>query len=159
MGDIMDMMAVRKAMAGIQGVFHLAAASKVLPSLKSPKMATFNIEQNAVGTSNVLEAANETKLVRKVVFAGSSTYYGNQAIPFHESDPFAPTSPYAASKYMGELEMLTNDQLYNIPTLSLRFFMVYGPRNPSEGAYSIVTGIFLKRVFAGSRWSSRAMGS
>jgi len=149
LGDILDRAAVRRAMAGVRGVFHLAAASKVLPSLRSPKMATFNIEQNAVGTSNILEAANETHLVRKVVFAASSTYYGNQDIPFHEQDPFVPTSPYAASKYMGELEMLTNDQLYNIPTLSLRFFMVYGPRNPSEGAYSIVTGIFLKRLFAG----------
>lgn len=142
-GDILDMSAVRRAMQGVVGVFHLAAASKVLPSLKSPKMATFNIERNAVGTSNVLEAANETKLVKKVVYAGSSTYYGNQDVPFVEDDPFVPSSPYAASKYMGELQMLTNDALYKIPTLVLRFFMVYGPRNPSTGAYAIVTGKFL----------------
>ena len=63
------------------------------------------------------QAANETKLVRKVVYAASSTYYGNQAVPFAETDPFMPTSPYAASKYMGELVMLTNDNLYKLPTL------------------------------------------
>lgn len=145
-GDILDMPAVRRAMQGVVGVFHLAAASKVLPSLKSPKMATFNIERNAVGTSNVLEAANETHIVRKVVYAASSTYYGNQPAPFQEEDLFQPTSPYAASKYMGELQMATNDRLYDLPSLSLRFFMVYGPRNPSQGAYAIVTGKFIQRL-------------
>lgn len=143
-GDIMQKEAIRKAMQGVTGVIHLAAASKVLPSLKSPKMATFNIERNAVGTSNVLEIANETKLVKKIVYAASSTFYGNQQIPFDETDSFRPTSPYAASKYMGELQMITNDALYNIPTVSLRFFMVYGPRNPSTGAYAVVTGKFLQ---------------
>lgn len=148
-GDILDISTLRIAMEGVSGVFHLAAASKVLPSLKDPHMATFNVERNSVGTANVLEVANETKLVRKVVYAGSSTYYGNQPVPFRETDPFVPTSPYAASKYMGELQMSTNDQLYGLPTLNLRYFMVYGPRNPSEGAYAIVTGKFLKQRLDG----------
>jgi len=148
-GDIMDLDALRRAMRGAGGVFHLGAASKVLPSLKDPAMGTFNVEQNAVGTSRVLEAANETKLVRKVVYAASSTYYGNQPVPFEETAPFKPTSPYAASKYMGELVMETNDVLYGLRTLSLRFFMVYGPRNPSQGAYAIVTGVFLRRLQQG----------
>ncbi|CAJ1422846.1 unnamed protein product, partial [Effrenium voratum] len=145
-GDIMDMDSLRRAMVGVQGVFHLGAASKVLPSLKNPTMGTFNVERNSVGTSRVLEAANETQQVRKVMYAASSTYYGNQAVPFSETDPFRPTSPYAASKYMGELVMLTNDNLYKLPTLSLRFFMVYGPRNPSQGAYAILTGKFIDRL-------------
>merc|ERR1719409_605008 len=145
----MDLDALRAAMAGAKGVFHLGAASKVLPSLKDPGMGTFNVERNAVGTSRVLQIANETKMVRKVMYAASSTYYGNQPVPFSETDDFMPTSPYAAAKYMGELTMQTNDNLYNIPTLSLRFFMVYGPRNPSEGAYAIVTGKFLGRLKRG----------
>lgn len=145
MGDIMDVEALRRAMVGVRGVFHLAAASKVLPSLKSPSMGTFNVERNAVGSSRVLEIANETNMVRKVVYAASSTYYGNQKVPFTETDPFMPTSPYASSKYMGELSMQTNDALYNLPTLSIRFFMVFGPRNPATGAYAIVTGKFLQR--------------
>merc|ERR1712032_783141 len=123
--------------------------SKVLPSLKNPAMGTFNVERNAVGTSRVLEVANETHLVRKVVYAASSTYYGNQPVPFVETDPFVPTSPYAASKYMGELEMMTHDGLYGLDTLALRFFMVYGPRNPAQGAYAIVTGKFLARLQEG----------
>mmetsp|Transcript_114837 Transcript_114837/g.335876 ORF Transcript_114837/g.335876 Transcript_114837/m.335876 type:complete len:784 (-) Transcript_114837:81-2432(-) len=148
-GDILDADALRAAMVGVRGVFHLGAASKVLPSLKDPSMATFNYERNAVGTSRVLEVANETGQVRKVLFAASSTYYGNQPAPFAETDPFMPTSPYAASKYMGELEMLTHDSLYHLPTLSLRFFMVYGPRNPAHGAYAIVTGKFIARLQEG----------
>jgi len=148
-GDMLDEEAVRRAMVGVRGVFHLGAASKVLPSLKDPGMATFNYERNAVGTSRVLQLANETGAVRKVVYAASSTYYGNQPVPFAETDPFMPTSPYAASKYMGELEMLTHDNLYHLDTLSLRFFMVYGPRNPSQGAYAIVTGKFLGRLQEG----------
>lgn len=55
------------------------------------------------------------------------------------------SSGVEASKYMGELVMSTNDGLYGLPTLSLRFFMVYGPRNPSEGAYAIVTGAACER--------------
>jgi len=147
-GDILDTEALRTAMVGVKGVFHLGAASKVLPSLKDPSMATFNYERNVVGTSRVLEVANETG-VGKVVYAASSTYYGNQPVPFTETDPFVPTSPYAASKYMGELEMLTHDSLYHLPTLSLRFFMVYGPRNPAHGAYAVVTGKFLARLQEG----------
>lgn len=145
-GDIMDVESLRNAMVGVRGVFHLGAASKVLPSLKNPHMGTFNVERNSVGTSRVLEVANETMMVRKVMYAASSTYYGNQPVPFAETDPFMPTSPYAASKYMGELIMLTNDNLYRLPTLSLRFFMVYGPRNPAQGAYAIVTGKFIDRL-------------
>jgi len=149
LGDILDIEALRRAMVDVRGVFHLGAASKVLPSLKNPAMGTFNVERNSVGTSRVLEAANETMMVRKVVYAASSTYYGNQGVPFAETDPFMPTSPYAASKYMGELVMLTNDELYKLPTLSLRFFMVYGPRNPAHGAYAIVTGKFIDRLKKG----------
>jgi len=148
-GDIMDIRALQRAMVGVQGVFHLAAASKVAPSLKNPTMATFNVARNAVGTANVLEAANATGLVRKVVYAASSTYYGNQPPPFKETSLFSPTSPYAAAKYMGELQMITSDPLYGLPTLALRFFMVYGPRNPAEGAYAIVTGQFLGRAMKG----------
>jgi len=148
-GDIMEVQSLRRAMQGVSGVFHLGAASKVLPSLKDPAMGTFNIERNAVGTSRVLEVANETKLVKKMVYAASSTYYGNQPVPFAEIDPFMPTSPYAASKYMGELAMATNDAVYGLRTLSLRFFMVYGPRNPSQGAYAIVTGKFIGRLREG----------
>ncbi len=147
MGDINDRSALEKAMEGVTGVIHLAAASKVAPSLKDPKMATFNVVQNSVGTANVLELANATKIVKKVVYAASSTYYGNQDVPMRENDLFTASSPYAASKYMGELQMLTFDSLYKLPTLNLRFFMVYGPRNPRTGPYCLVTGKFVTQMY------------
>ena len=72
-----------------------------------------------------------------VLYEASSTYYGNGEVPFEEAHSFKPSSPYAASKYMGELEMMTYDHVHDLPTLSFRFFMVYGPRNPYSGAYAI----------------------
>jgi len=142
-GDIHDVPLLRKVMNGVTGLFHLAAASKVLPSLTNSSMATFNVEENAIGTAKVLEVAQQSKTVKKIVYAASSTYYGNQKVPFGENDPFSPSSPYAASKYMGELQFITFDELYDIPSVLLRYFMVYGPRNPSVGPYGVVTGKFV----------------
>ena len=149
-GDVMDRRAVRLALSGVTGVFHLAAASKVLPSLKDPTMATFNVEQNAMGTALLLEEVAQSNLaIRKVVYAASSTFYGNQNLPYSEDLPFQPSSPYSAAKYMGELLMDTYDHVFNVPTVSLRFFMVYGPRQPEQGAYAIVTGKFARQQRAG----------
>ena len=132
-GDIRDKRACTEAVRGVTAVFHLAAMSKVKPSLSDVRIATFCAENNAVGTANILEAAAREPGVRKVVYAASSTVYGNQASPQHEDLPFSPSSPYAATKYMGELEMSTWDEVYSLPTVSCRFFMVYGPRQPSTG--------------------------
>ena len=112
-------------------------------SSSAASIATFCVETNALGTAHVLEAAlSEGPSIRKVVYAASSTFYGNQPVPHGENLSFSATSPYAATKFQGELEMLTWDSVYDIPTLSLRFFMVYGPRQPTSGAYAIVTGLF-----------------
>ncbi|KAF4745293.1 hypothetical protein FOZ62_021858 [Perkinsus olseni] len=86
----MDVKALRAAMEGVTGVIHLAAASKqVLPSLKNSTMATFNVNVNSVGTANVLEVAQQASTVRKVIFAASSTFYGNQDLPYRETDHFS----------------------------------------------------------------------
>lgn len=116
------------------GIFHLAAASKVWPSLHDPAMATFNTENNALGTAILLEViAVQTRIrgrrpIPKIIYAASSTFYGNADPPYHEDMPFSPTSPYAASKYMGEMQFQVFDKIHDIPSLNLRFFMVYGPR-------------------------------
>jgi nucleoside-diphosphate-sugar epimerase len=106
-----------------------------------------------------------------------STYYGNRVPPLQEDMLFRPSSPYggsnepgralnqpclrlatralsarppaAASKYMGELIMTSYNHVYGLPTLNLRFFMVYGPRQPSTGAYAIVTGVFVDQFNRG----------
>ena len=130
-------------------VFHLAAMSKVGPSLNDPDMVNFCVENNVVGTENVLRAALRVGTVRKVIYAASSTYYGNQPAPFAETLPMEISSPYAVTKHQGELLMRVYDRVHDLPTVNLRFFMVYGERQPTSGAYAVMTGIFSVAARAG----------
>lgn len=159
LGDILDKHALSEALDGVDFVYHLAAMSKVVPSLKSSAMARFCTESNALGSWNVLDAARENGGVQKVIYAASSTYYGNKPPP-HKED-LAPDflTPYAASKYEGELQMQMFDRLFGVPTISTRFFMVYGPRQPSTGAYAIVTGVFAKQASDGKPLTIEGDGS
>jgi len=134
-------------MKDVSGLIHLAAQSNVLPSLLSTSAGTATVRTNVDCTALVLQEASVFK-VHKVVYAASSTYYGNGPMPFHEDDPHRITSPYATSKYMGELLMNLYNELYDLRTVNLRFFMVYGPRQPREGNYAVVTGKFIERVAA-----------
>jgi len=111
----------------IETVVHLAARAGVRPSIEDP--AAY-VEVNCGGTVNVLEAARRAGTVRMFVFGSSSSVYGvNRKVPFSESDPVTrPISPYAATKRAGELICHVYHQLYGIPTICLRFFTVYGPR-------------------------------
>ena len=140
-GDILDKDLLKKVFDSASGVFHLAAMSKVAPSIDKPEFCT---EQNIIGTQNVLIAAKIAK-VKKVVYSASSTYYGNRKAPQYEDMLPNPLNPYALSKYVGEQYCELWSSLYNLPTISLRYFNVYGPRQPSEGAYALVLGIFLKQ--------------
>ena len=144
-GDIVDLALCHKVCEGAVGVFHTAAMSKVAPSIDQIEFCT---EQNVLGTQNVLIAARDAK-VRKVVYSASSTYYGNGAPP--QSEEILPQclNPYALSKYVGEQYCELFTRLYGLPTISLRYFNVYGPRQPSEGAYALVLGIFLRQRLAG----------
>lgn len=140
-GDIVDAATCKQACEGVAGVFHMAAMSKVAPSIDKFEFCT---EQNIIGTQNLLVAARDAK-VKKVVYSGSSTYYGNQKAPQREDSLPDCLNPYALSKYVGEqfCEMFT--RLYALPTISLRYFNVYGPRQPGVGAYALVLGIFLRQ--------------
>ena len=104
-----------------------------------PCAVRFCLDNNVLGTDNVLRASLTAK-VSKVVYAASSTYYGNQPTPFAETLEYAVSSPYAQTKREGGAKLY--DELHGLPTVSLRLFMVYGERQPTEGAYSIVTGTF-----------------
>ncbi|KAJ3366519.1 hypothetical protein GGF32_005521 [Allomyces javanicus] len=143
-GDIMDPTTVLAAVSGVDYVYHLAAMSKVAPSMKDPAMAKFCLDTNVDGTVNVLNASRIAG-VKKVMYAASSTYYGNGKEPMNEADAPNLLTPYAATKYEGEIQMDLYDRIFNLPTISVRFFMVYGPRQPTTGAYAIVTGVFLKK--------------
>jgi UDP-glucose 4-epimerase len=145
-GDVTDYETCRNVMDGVEGVFHLAAMSKVFPSLQNPGMIDFCTQQNVVGTCNVLRAALECRAtVRKVVYSGSSTFYGTNPPPHAEDQRPACQTPYALTKYVGEQYCEFYTRTYGLPTVRLRYFMTYGPRQPSTGPYAVVTGVFLRQ--------------
>jgi UDP-glucose 4-epimerase len=140
-GSITDPALCRQACDGAAGVFHLAAMSKVAPSIDKFEFCT---EQNIIGTQNLLIAARDAG-VKKVVYSGSSTYYGNAPAPQAETALPQCLNPYAVSKYVGEQFCEIFTRLYRLPTITLRYFNVYGARQPSTGAYALVLGIFLEQ--------------
>ncbi|MFH1447870.1 MAG: NAD-dependent epimerase/dehydratase family protein [Candidatus Micrarchaeota archaeon] len=124
--DIRNEKALKKAFRkGTDTVIHLAAKAGVRPSIENPK-AYF--DTNTIGTISVLNCARSAG-VGNMVYASSSSVYGNGTVPFSESDPAVnPISPYAASKRAGELLCNTYNKLYGLPITCLRYFTVYGPR-------------------------------
>jgi UDP-glucose 4-epimerase len=147
-GDICDLKTCRQAMEGMAGVFHMAAMSRSGPSLDAIDVCT---QANIVGTQNVLIAAREAQ-VAKVVYSGSSTYYGSQPVPHREYEtPSDLLNFYGLSKRVGEQYCLMFDSMFKVPAVVLRYFNVYGPRQPKFGAYALVLGIFLGRWAAGEK--------
>lgn len=139
-GDISDLATCREAMQNVQGVFHCAAFSRASNSNAHIEDCT---NTNIIGTQNILISARDEK-VKKIIYSGSSTYYGNQQIPQHERLPPSPfLNFYALSKYVGEQYVLMFDELFNLPAIILRYFNVYGPRQPMTGTYALAMGIFL----------------
>ncbi len=123
-------------------VFHLAALARVQPSIQDPK--TYH-EINTTGTFNVLMAARNAK-VKRLIFSSSSSVYGDQKVfPLKESFAVNPLSPYGLQKYMGELKCQLFSKIYNLETVCLRYFNVYGPRLHMAGAYSLAIGKFLSQ--------------
>ena len=121
-------------------VFHLAAIPRVPFSVTNPAITHY---VNVDGTLNVLECCRAAK-VEKVIFASSSSVYGDQKLPLRENMKMKPVSPYALHKSIGEQYMKLYDELYDLKTLSLRFFNVYGPRCDPNSEYSLVIGKFIK---------------
>lgn len=145
-GDVLDLELVRRLMRDKDGVFHLAAMSRVLPSIGAGSASTlFSAEQNIMGTLNVLVAAEENG-VGKVVYSASSTFYGNNPAPHNEDDKPGCTTPYAISKYAAEQYAIQFDRMYGLPVVCLRYFQVYGPHCPSSGPYAMVTSIFIEQA-------------
>jgi UDP-glucose 4-epimerase len=144
--DIRDTEKLAEAMDGIEVVVHLAALPRVQFSIEHPR-DTHDV--NVTGTLSVLEAAR-SKGVRRIVYAASSSAYGDQeTLPLSLDLPVQPKSPYALQKYMGEELMRLWSQIYGLETVSLRFFNVYGPHMDPDGAYALVIGRFMKLRLAG----------
>jgi nucleoside-diphosphate-sugar epimerase len=141
-GDIRDAKKVEEVMQGIDGVFHTAAIPRMPYSVEHPRETNDN---NVNGTLNVLVAARDAG-VKKVVYSASSSAYGDQKItPFTEDMKAKPMSPYGLQKFIGEEYCRLFSDLYNLQTVSLRYFNVYGPYMDPEGGYALVIGKFLRQ--------------
>lgn len=145
-GDVADIDAVRRAVEGVEVVFHQAAHRSVARSVETPLETD---RANVGGTLNVLVAAREAG-VRRVVSASSSSVYGGAAVrPTPESAPLIPRSPYAVSKLAGEHYCRVFAELYGLETVSLRYFNVFGPRQRPDGPYAAVIPLFIQALAAG----------
>jgi nucleoside-diphosphate-sugar epimerase len=145
-GDIRDAKSIRSAFEGIDCVFHTAALPRVMLSIEQP-VETHLV--NVIGTINVLGAARDAQ-VRRVVYSGSSSVYGDQAaLPLHEEMKPNPLNPYALQKLTGEYYTRLFHQLFKMETLTLRYFNVFGPGMATVGAYLTVISVFLQAKFSG----------
>ena len=145
-GDIRNMEDINKVMAGVDGVFHLAAMARMPYSIENPQETN---EINIDGTLNVLVSARDNG-VKRLVYSASSSAYGEQkADLLVETMKPAPMSPYGLQKYVGEEYCRLFYELYKFNTVSLRYFNLYGPHMDPEGAYALVVAKFLKQIKEG----------
>jgi UDP-glucose 4-epimerase len=144
--DITDFAAIRPLFDGVDYVFHLAAESRIQPAILNPTYAT---EVNVVGTCNVLQACREAG-VKRVVYSSTSAAYGlTNAPPLSEDMPRDCLNAYSITKCAGEDLVSMYYKLYGLETVNLRYFNVYGPRQPLKGQYAPVIGLFLRQKNAG----------
>ncbi|MBL8601814.1 MAG: SDR family oxidoreductase [Myxococcales bacterium] len=148
-GDLVDPDAVGRAVHGVELIFHEAAIPSVARSVADP-VASYRA--NVLGTVQLLDAARKAGTVRKVVYAASSSAYGDtEVLPKVETMTPMPLSPYAVAKLTGEQSMTVFGRLYGIETLSLRYFNVFGPRQDPKSEYAAVIPRFITKILAGER--------
>jgi|SRR5579863_9178133 len=143
--DIRDIAACHRAMKDMDAVLHCAAMSRSGPSQQAIETCTGS---NITGTQNMLLAARDAG-AKRFIYSGSSTYYGSRTPPHRESDPPDLLNIYGLTKRVGEQYTLMFDKDFDLPSLALRYFNVYGPRQPETGPYALVLGLFLKRKAEG----------
>jgi UDP-glucose 4-epimerase len=145
-GDIRDRAVVEKAVAGVDYVLHQAALGSVPRSVQDP--ITSN-DINVNGTLNLLWASHHAK-VKRFVFASSSSVYGNTPqLPKEEGMTPNPISPYAVSKIAGERYTLSFYSVYGLPTVALRYFNVFGPKQDPTSQYAAVIPRFITALMNG----------
>ena len=127
-------------------VFHLAALPRVQPSIEDP-IKYHNVNVN--GTLNMLKLCVDCNVKRFVYSSSSSVYGDTEQLPTTEEAPLNPMSPYALHKVIGEQYCKLFSKLYGLETVCLRYFNVYGERQPLEGAYALVLGIFINQRLNG----------
>ncbi|MEK6982276.1 MAG: SDR family NAD(P)-dependent oxidoreductase [Candidatus Micrarchaeota archaeon] len=133
---------VEKALSGVDYVIHEAAIVSVADSIKDPEKC---YEINVEGTKNVLNLCAEKK-IKKVVLASSAAVYGDSTPPIKETEQTKPISPYGISKLMNEQTASWFSTKYNLPTICLRYFNIYGPRQDPGSSYAGVISKFIDCV-------------
>jgi len=141
-GDIRDLDTCKKVVAGMDYVSHQAALGSVPRSINDP------VTTNAVnigGFLNMLVAARDEKSVKRMVYAASSSTYGDsKELPKKEGHEGNPLSPYAVTKLVDELYADVFSKVYGLPTIGLRYFNIFGPRQDPHGAYAAVIPLFMQ---------------
>jgi UDP-glucose 4-epimerase len=145
-GDLLAPRAVARACEKVDVVFHQAALRSVPRSIEDP---TGTHRVNVTGTLNLLEAARASG-VRRVIFASSSSIYGDNEVPTHEGLSPRPKSPYAASKLAGEIYCATYTRTFGLSTIALRYFNVFGPWQDPNSDYAAVIPKFIRLAKAGA---------
>ena len=142
-GDIRDLEACRLAVEGVHCVFHQAALSSVPLSIENPLLSdAINIR----GTLNLLLASREAGVNKFVLASSASVYGGNPKLPIHETEESRPLSPYALTKRVGEEYCRIFSRFYGLPTVCLRYFNVFGPRQDPSSQYASVIPRFIEAV-------------
>jgi nucleoside-diphosphate-sugar epimerase len=145
-GDIRDLETTRRAVEGVNVIFHEAAIPSVPRSVNDPLL---NHESNINGTFNVLLAARDAG-VRRLVYAASSSAYGEKGTGAKIEDQLPnPLSPYAAAKLVGEYYCQVFTHVYGLETVALRYFNVFGPRQDPSSPYSGVISKFITSLLGG----------
>jgi len=144
-GSILDRDLLQNVVAGCSYVFHEAALGSVPRSVELPLL--YN-DVNTTGTLNVLDASRRLG-VGRVLFAASSSAYGFNPVPWIETMPVLPRSPYAATKVAGEALFRAYSASYGLDTAALRYFNIFGPRQSPHSAYAAVIAAFAKAYLSG----------
>jgi nucleoside-diphosphate-sugar epimerase len=146
--SLLDAPALRRAVEGVDFVLHQAALPSVQRSVEDPELSN---RVNVDGTVSLLHACVDAR-VKRVVFAASSSAYGDQpALVKTEKLLPAPKSPYAVSKLAGEHYLAAFHDCYGLETVALRYFNVFGPRQDPASHYSAVIPLFITRILGGQR--------
>lgn len=142
-GDIRDEKALSRAMEGVDFCLHQAALPSVQRSVEDPELSN---EVNVTGTIKVLLSAAQHKVKRLIYSSSSSVYGNNPQLPKREDMPPMPASPYAVSKWAAEAYTLLFSHLYDLETVALRYFNIFGPRQDPHSPYSAVIARFMDRM-------------
>jgi UDP-glucose 4-epimerase len=140
--DICNYDDIEDLFIGVDFVFHVASDARIQPAILNPRKS---IESNAVGTANILELCRVNN-VKRFIYSSTSSAYGKKSlIPNIETQQSDPLTPYSAAKVFGENLARVYYNLYGLETISLRYFNVYGDRQPLKGQYAPVIGLFMKQ--------------